>query len=127
MAKKIKTKPKAIDIGVALRLWIGMLLAPIAWGIQLQSVYLTSEFGCFTSDFMWNHVVSGLALTVALVGGAIAWLEWIAAGATTDATGADLLSRRRFMALLGVLISALFSVTIVAQWLPTLLRVPCGR
>jgi hypothetical protein len=127
MAKKVKAKPKAIDIGTAFRLWTGMLLPPTAWAAQLQSVYLTSEFGCFTSDFTWNHVVSGLMLAVAIVAGAIAWWEWVAAGATTDAEGGDLKSRRRFMALIGILTSALFSVTIVAQWLPTLMGVPCGK
>jgi hypothetical protein len=104
-----------------------MLLAPIAWAVQLQSVYLSSEFGCFTSNFTWNHVLSGLMLVVAMIGGAAAWLEWLAAGATTDDTGSDVMSRRRFMALIGVLTSALFSLTIVAQWLPTLMRVPCGK
>ena len=127
MTKKIRAKPKTIDIGTALRLWIGMLLAPIAWGIQLQSVYLTSEYGCFTSDYTWNHVLSALMLVTAMVGGAIAWLEWAAAGATTDEEGGDRMSRRRFMALIGILTSALFSVTIVAEWLPTLMRVPCGK
>jgi hypothetical protein len=127
MAKKVKAKPKMIDIGATIRLWIGMLLAPIAWAVQLQLVYLTSEFGCFTSDFTWNHVFSGLMLVVAIFGGAIAWLEWVATGATTNDEGADPVSRRRFMALIGILISALFSVTIVAQWLPTLMRVPCGK
>lgn len=127
MAKKIKAKPKTIDTGTALRLWIGMLLPPIAWAMHLQLVYLTSEFGCFTSDFTWNHVLSGLMLIVALVGGAIAWLEWVAASATTDEEGGDVMSRRRFMALIGILTSALFSVTIIAQWLPTLMRVPCDR
>ena len=127
MAKKIKAKPKPIDIGTALRLWTGMLLPPIAWGIQLQSVYLTSEFGCFTSDFTWNHVLSALMLALAIFAGAIAWWELIAAGATTEAEGGDLMARRRFMAVIGILTSALFSVTIIAQWLPTWMGVPCGK
>jgi hypothetical protein len=127
MAKKVKAKAIGIDIGRAFRLWIGILLAPVAWAVQLQTVYLTSEFGCFTSDFMWNHVLSGLALVAAIIGGVIAWLEWVAAGATTDTEGPDFMSRRRFMALIGILTSALFSVTIVAQWLPTLTRVPCDK
>ena len=127
MARKVKANSATIDIGPTFRLWTGMLLAPVAWAIQLQLVYLTSEFGCFTSDFLWNHIVSGLMLVVALVGGVIAWSEWVAAGATTDEQGGDRMSRRRFMALIGILTSSLFSVTIVAQWLPTLLRVPCGK
>jgi hypothetical protein len=127
MAKTIKAKPKKIDPTAALRLWIGMLLPPIAWGVQLQSVYLASEFGCATSNFTWNHVLSSVTLIVAMCGGAIAWREWIAAGATTEQEGSSPKSRRRFMALLGMLTSALFSVTIFAQWLPTLMGVPCDK
>jgi len=127
VTKEIKAKPNPIDIGAALRLWTGMLLPPIAWSVQLQSVYLASEFGCSTSDFTWNHVLSGLTLVIAMLAGAVAWREWIAAGATMAEDGGDQMSRRRFMALLGILISALFSVTIFAQWLPTLTGVPCGK
>ena len=127
MAKTAKAKPKHIDLAVAFRLWIGILLPPIAWGVQLQSVYLASEFGCATSNFTWNHVLSAITLTIAMIGGAIAWWEWTVAGGTTEEEGSNGMSRRRFMALIGVLTSALFSVTIIAQWLPTLMGVPCAK
>ena len=127
MDKTIKAEPKKVDVGVSFRLWVGMLLPPIAWAVQLQALWLTSEFGCRQSNFTWNHVVCGLALIVALLAGAIAWWEWNASGATTDEDGGDRMSRRRFMALIGILTSALFSVTIIAQWLPTMMGVPCDK
>jgi hypothetical protein len=127
MSKRVEAKPKKIDNGIAFRLWIGMLLPPAAWAAQLQSLYLTSEFGCKSSNFTWNHVVVVAALALSLLGGAIAWREWLASGATNDAEGSDRMSRRRFMAMLGILTSALFTVTIFAQWLPTLVGVPCDK
>ena len=36
-------------------------------------------------------------------------------------------SRRRFMAMVGVMSGALFTLVIFAQWLPTLLGVPCDK
>jgi hypothetical protein len=127
MTERIEAKPKKIDKSGALRLWIGMLLPPIAWGVQLQSLYLTSEFGCRSSDFTWNHVVVVVALGISIVAGVIAWGEWTASDASDEAEGGDQMSRRRFMSLLGVLTSALFSITILAQWLPTLMGVPCDK
>jgi hypothetical protein len=127
MAGRIKPKPTKIDKERSLRLWIGMLVPPAAWAVQLQSLYLTSEFGCRSSDFTWNHVVVVVALIVSILAGFIAWREWSQSGRSDEDEGGDRMSRRRFMSLLGVLTSALFSVTILAQWLPTLMGVPCDK
>jgi len=127
MAKTIKAKPSALDKGRTLRLWIGLLLPPIAWSVQLQSLYLTSEYGCYTSDFTWNHVVVIVALVFSLLGWAIAGREWSASGRGTADDGGDGMSRGRFMATLGLLSGALFSIVIFAQWLPTLMGVPCDK
>ena len=113
------TKPN-IDVWAALRLWIGMLLPPAAWLAQLQALYLASEFGCTTSNFTRNHVVVVIALVVSLIGCAVAWREWTKSRDESQ-------TRHRFMALIGVLTGALFSLLILAQWLPTLMGVPCDK
>jgi hypothetical protein len=127
MSESVEAKPKKIDTGIAFRLWVGMLLPPAAWAVQLQSLYMTSEFGCRSSNFTLNHVVVVAALALSLLGGAIAWREWLASGANEEAEGGDRLSRRRFMSMLGILTAALFTVLIFAQWLPTLMGVPCDK
>lgn len=128
MAEKAKAKLEDnVEPGTAFRLWIGMLLPPVAWAIQLQAMWLTSEYGCFTSDFMWNHVVSIAGLVVSLIGTFIAYMEyrkWEPAG---DNARFEAGSRRRFMAMVGVMSGALFTLVIFAQWLPTLLGVPCDK
>jgi hypothetical protein len=111
----------------AFRLWIGMLLPPIAWIAQLQTLWLTSEYGCFTSDFLWNHVVSIVALIISAIGGYIAYLEYREWSAIGSNEKFDVRSRRRFMAMVGVMTGALFTTIIFAQWLPTLLGVPCDK
>ena len=110
-----------IDIGAAFRLWIGTLLPPAAWLAQLQALYLSSEFGCTTSNFTNNHIVVVVALSVSLLGWAIAWREWTKRREdTTD-------RRSRFMALVGTLGGTLFTILIFAQWLPTIMGVPCDK
>jgi hypothetical protein len=64
---------------------------------------------------------------VSLVGGFVAWNNWQKAGATWPDTSGNSLSRSRFLAALGILSSMLFSALIFAQWLPTILGVPCGK
>ena len=126
MAEPENATPEKIDRGRSLRLWIGLLLPPVAWAVQLQVLYLTSEFGCRSGTFFWNHVAVGVGLLLSIVGGLIAWREWMASG-TIDNEGGGELPRRRFMAMLGVLASGLFALTIFAQWLPTLMGVPCDK
>src|SRR6476620_10455427 len=103
MMETTSSETKRIDVGAAFRLWIGMLLPPAAWLAQLQALYLSSEFGCATSNFTRNHIVVIVALIVSLIGWAIVWREWTK---SRDDGGAQM--RHRFMALIGVLTGALF-------------------
>ena len=106
-------------------LWVGMLLPPMVWSTQLETLYLTSEYGCFSNDFLWNHVVSVIAIVVSLTGTFVAWRHWHSG--RSDETGEMVPSRKQFMALLGILTGSLFTLVIIAQWLPTLMGVPCDK
>ena len=127
MSETIKAEPVKIDRSTAFRLWVGLLLPPTAWITQLQVVWLTSEYGCITNDFLWNHVASVAALAISAFGGLVAFREWRSVGGGTDDDDATVRSRRRFMALIGVATGVLFTVVIFAQWLPTLTGVPCDK
>ncbi|PYT01622.1 MAG: hypothetical protein DMF63_01890 [Acidobacteria bacterium] len=121
------TEAKKIDAGAAFRLWIGILLPPAAWLAQLQALYLSSEYGCTNSNFTRNHVVVVSALFFSIVGLSIAWLEWTRSRNASAIDDGDRHTRSRFMALIGVMTGFLFSLLIVAQWLPTLMGVPCDK
>ena len=108
-------------------LWLGFLLPPILWAIQLQTIYLTSGSGCKTGDFTANHLVSIFALLFSIAGGAISWRNWLEAGKGWKSESASSVDRSRFMAILGMLGAGLFTLLIFAQWLPTLLGVPCDK
>ena len=108
--------------------WMGVLLPPVAWALQMQSVWLTTEYGCGHSDFTWNHVASALGLVLSAAGGLIAWRYWRtrdAQQATADESSASV--RAQFMGLMGVVLSTGFTLLIFWQWLPTLMGVPCDK
>ena len=110
-----------------LMLWTGFLLPPLAWSIGLEVLYLFSDYGCETTNFIPNHIVSAVALILSLLGGFIAWRCWQTSGAEWPGEGNGPIPRSQFMSALGLLTSALFSALIIAQWLPTVLGVPCGK
>ena len=78
-------------------------------------------------NFHWNHIVAAGALACAILGGIIAW-RYIPQGLSEGfrETGTRPV-RKRFMGFLGVALSVEFAVLIIAQWLPTLLGVPCHK
>jgi hypothetical protein len=108
-------------------LWLGFLLPPGSWAIQLQTVYLTSEAGCLSGDFTANHLVSIFAILFSIVGGAISWRNWLEAGKGWQSEKGSATDRSRFLSILGMLNAGLFALLIFAQWLPTLLGVPCDK
>jgi hypothetical protein len=107
--------------------WVGILLPPIAWGAQLQALYLTSEYGCRDLDLTRNHVVSVAALVFSIVGGIIANGQRPSGDHESNVEEGRPAARKRFMGLLGVVLAVFFTVVIFAQWLPTLVGVPCGK
>jgi uncharacterized membrane protein YbhN (UPF0104 family) len=105
--------------------WVGVLLPASAWACQLQALYLTSDYGCEHYEFGYSHLVSAVALVLSIVSGFIAWRGFAAASAEEDEYRS--MRSRRFLNLVGIGMSALFTALIFAQWLPTLTGVPCGK
>src|SRR5215207_9528175 len=87
----------------ALWLWIGLLLPPGVWLLQFQAVYLASEWACYAMDHTWNHVASIVALVLSVFGLWIAYSDFNVAGGGTENERSDQDTRRRFMAILGLL------------------------
>jgi hypothetical protein len=108
-------------------LWVGLLLAPLAWSAQLEALWLTSAYGCHDGNFNWNHVVSAAALLCSVVGAVVAWNHIPDGPYESSKEKATPKVRKRFMGYVGVALSIEFSVLIVAMWLPTILGVPCHK
>ncbi len=108
-------------------LWLGFALGPIAWIIHLQTVYAASEQVCQgDASRATLHVVSGLCLAAAILGGLIAGWEFFRGGdEPPDERAVGLEARRRFLSVEGLLTSALFVVVIIAQWTVVASLPPC--
>lgn len=106
-------------------LWAGVLVGPTAMLMQLEINYALVPWACGTGHTWPLHVVSLVALVVTVVAGMLAYRIWGRLSTDEDSGGA--LARSRFMAAVGVLISLLMALVIVAQWLPVFFHSPCER
>lgn len=113
--------------GAGLMLWLGFVLPPLAWAMEMQAMWLTSEWACDTMEFKWNHIVAVIALALALTGTFIAWTQGRAGARTPEPTTIETPETRDFMSILGSVLGLLFIALIFAQWLPTLTGVPCSK
>ena len=104
-----------------------MLAAPVAWLFQLQVTYLFVLYACSTGQHFTLHLVSILTLVIAAGGGFVAWRNWQQAGREWPNQDEGVIPRSRFMAVLGVLTSALFFLLILASWIPSFFLGPCQR
>jgi hypothetical protein len=124
----MSSEPDQLEEPVSqLMLWIGFLLPPIAWSLHLETVYLLSDYACAYNNFVPNHIASAVCLLISLIGFTVAWFNWQRSGSTWPNGASGAIPRSRFLSALGLLTGALFSALIFAQWLPTIVGVPCGK
>ncbi|HEX6042811.1 hypothetical protein [Longimicrobium sp.] len=110
--------------GVA-ALWFAVLAGPLAWMLGLNAQYGLVRVACAKDNMLYLHALSVLTLALALSGGWVAWREWKRAGGEHPGEEGGTIPRARFMAFLGMLASALFSLTILAQWTASFFLNPC--
>jgi hypothetical protein len=108
-----------------LALWFAVLAGPLAWMLGLNAQYGLVRVACAKGSMFSLHAVTVLTLALALAGVFVARREWHRAGRAWPDEHAGTLSRSRFMAVLGLLAGALFSLAIVSQWLANVFLNPC--
>lgn len=89
----------------------GLLLAPLVWFASLEANFALAPLACAGRGNSVLLLISAAALALAIVSGLLAW------------------SQRTFhkrLAVSGAVISALFSIVIVAQAIPNLMLGGCG-
>lgn len=95
-------------------LWTGVLAAPIAFAVDLEIKFAIIQYVCrnHASWIMW--AVTLLALLITAFGALCAWSGWV-----------DDSPRVQFMAVGGLMISAMFALAIVAMAIPDLFLRAC--
>lgn len=103
------------------RLWFTVLAGPLAWLAFLQLSYGLAAWPCAPRRAAILATAAG-ALLVALGGAWVARRASVALAVATTDRGAQ---RARFMAVLGLGLSLLFALVIVAGSIPAIVLRPC--
>jgi hypothetical protein len=113
------------DAGHIRMLWGGLLLAPIAFLANLEIAYALVPAACGSRTTLVLHVVNAASLLLALFGGLMAWRSWGMVGRVWPDGEAGPIGRSRFLASVGVLLTGICVLVILAQWTAVFLLDPC--
>ena len=108
-------------------LWLGLLIAPLVFLLHLEVNYSLVTQLCQSAHKIAMHLVTLAAVLVSTVGGFIAWRNWQETGRKLPGEGGSIIEPSRLMSAVGVFISLLFIVILVAQWIPQFIFDPCHR
>jgi hypothetical protein len=108
-----------------LLLWTGALLPPVAALLDVSVGYTLVTQACLTRNLVPLHLVHAAAVGLCVFGGLIAWRAWREIGASWPHDEPGPPGTTRFMAAVGVLGGALFTLVTLAQWAPIWVLSPC--
>ena len=106
-------------------LWTGVVGAPLVFLTHLLIAYALVPVDCRMGASLISHGASVVAILLAAGGGALSLRIWRRDGSEWPDTSASILSRDRFLASVGCLLSALTVVALIAQWIPVFFIAPC--
>src|SRR3954471_14778101 len=91
-----------------LALWFGFFAGPVAWAVQLQTVYALTLRACVNEDVTALHVVALLCLFMGLIGALVSYGNWQAAPGLPSDREEGPEARTRMLSVLGMMTGALF-------------------
>ena len=110
--RPVPEKPSILDEGAGV-LWYAIIGTPLLALLNLQLSYSLTPLACRAGSLFAMNLSTAILLALVVIAGVGAAMKlrrnWI-----ED----TVLSRPGFMAMLGILESALFTTVIIAQWLP---------
>lgn len=109
------------------RLWAGVLVGPLATLVQLQTNYALVLWACGAGRTWALHLVALAALLLCAAAGLLSLRNWRKTGAGWEDEGAGVLPRSRFMSVVGMFVSLMSALVVVAQWIAVFVYNPCQR
>ncbi len=103
-------------------LWTANLLGPVAALAGLEIAYIFADRACTTGDMLPVHLTWIASLLASAFGGWLGWREWRRWG---GGHAGGIGGRSRFLALLGMLLSAMIVLVVLALWSPAFVFHPC--
>jgi hypothetical protein len=108
-----------------LALWVGILGSAVVWLVELQTTYAMVPWACSSGHRWMLPVASLFFFLTAVVPGFIAWGQWESDKPSQRDAHRNGIGRKRFMVLLGLMNTALFTLLILAQGTPVFFIHPC--
>ena len=105
--------------------WVGMLLAPAVFFTHLQGAYVLVPRACRYHADVWLHVIGVASVVLAAIGAFVAWRVWSDAGRQQSTEPGGPLPRARFLGLVGLGVSSLITLLLLAQWVAAFWISPC--
>lgn len=125
MPKPTNIFPGDEDEGINFRLWLGVLLPPVAGGIDTVVGYIVSNYDCNVHNRHLVLTVNLLSALLCIAGGLSAMSTRRRIEQKADDSSESLLRSRQFMMQLGLWFTAGFLILIFAGTLSTFLLHPC--
>jgi small-conductance mechanosensitive channel len=122
---EVEMEQASNDTNDGISLWAGLFTAPAVSLLNLVVAYTLVQLACRDADETGVHLALGIALLITAAGTIAAWWSWRRHGGGWPGEEAGAIARRRFMAMCGMLMSVLFLLMIVAQWISIFILSPC--
>jgi hypothetical protein len=106
-----------------MRIWLGLLLAPLLALADQTIAYATSGWECAHQNVVALHGLHGTFLAATLVTAAMGWMLWRETLPLKDSS--ETLARRHFLAGIATGSGLLSALAIAAMWFPAWTLSPC--
>jgi len=104
-------------------LWVGLLLCPLAMGVNTVVGFTVAHWTCDTNQKKYSYLVSAIDLALSIGAFFISWVLYQRHSAVDEETPID--GRRLFMAKLSMLLSVLAALLVIAGTLAVFTLDPC--
>lgn len=113
------------NMGLHPGLWIGLLLPPVIWAVQMQLIYWAVRGACARGGNGRLYPVTIVALLLIIFSALCAWLGAQRSRAGERVEWGALVSTSRFMLALALLSAVVFFLAVVAQGIAPMIFHPC--
>jgi hypothetical protein len=113
------------DGGGLAKLWGAFIVAPLAWLIDLESSYAIVDWACSHDRRAVLFVIPLAALALIGVAAWLCWSAWSDLRRGVEFEGGSVEDRSRFLAVIGLMMSATFALLVVTTFAARYLLSPC--
>ena len=106
-------------------LWTGVLLPPLVTAAEMEINFVLVRQACAAQRNLALYAIVIAALVVVALSGLACAFVWRRRGATWPSESADVVTRARFISVLGMMSSAISFALILAHGMATLKFDPC--